>query len=89
MNWDQVEGNWKQMKGLLAQKWGKLTDDDLAVAKGSRQTLEGRIQERYGIAQQAAEKQLDDFLREHDDPVSAGGATEGEPVTTETLKIGM
>jgi uncharacterized protein YjbJ (UPF0337 family) len=89
MNWDQVEGNWKQMKGLLAQKWGKLTDDDFAIAKGNRQTLEGRIQERYGIAKEAAEKQLDDFLREHENPNSAEVAREADPVTTETLKIGM
>jgi uncharacterized protein YjbJ (UPF0337 family) len=85
MNWDQVEGNWKQMKGLVAKKWGKLTEDDLAVAKGNRQLLEGRIQERYGIAKEIAEKELDEFL--HADPaeVSKGG----DPVTTETLKQGM
>ena len=51
--------------------------------------LEGRIQERYGIDKDAAKKQLDDFLREHEIPNSAEVATEGDPLTTETLKIGM
>ena len=51
--------------------------------------LEGRIQERYGIAKEAAEKQLDDFLREHEKPNAVERAREADPVTTETLKIGM
>lgn len=89
MNWDQVEGNWKQLKGMLAQRWGKLTDDDLTIAKANRQNLEGRIQERYGIDKEVAEKQLDDFLREYENPSTAEVAREGGPITTETLKIGM
>ena len=59
MNWDQMEGKWKQMKGTAKQKWGKLTDDDLDVIAGSRDKLVGRIQERYGIAKDAAEKEVD------------------------------
>ena len=63
MNWDQVEGKWKQFKGQAKEKWGKLTDDDLDVIDGRRQQLVGRIQERYGIAKQEAEKQVDEFAR--------------------------
>jgi uncharacterized protein YjbJ (UPF0337 family) len=63
MNWDQVEGNWKQMKGTIKEKWGKLTDDDLTVAKGKVDILRGQIQERYGISKEEAEQQLDEFLK--------------------------
>jgi len=59
MNWDQVEGKWKQLKGVAKQRWGKLTDDDLDVIAGSRDKLVGRIQERYGIAKDAAEREVD------------------------------
>jgi len=61
MNWDQVEGKWKQMKGTAKQKWGKLTDDDLDLIAGSRDKLVGRLQERYGIAKDAAEKEVDSW----------------------------
>jgi len=61
MNWDQMEGKWKQMKGTAKQKWGKLTDDDLDIVAGSRDKLVGRIQERYGIAKDAAEKEVDSW----------------------------
>jgi uncharacterized protein YjbJ (UPF0337 family) len=63
MNWDQLEGKWKQYKGQAKEKWGKLTDDDLDVVDGRRQQLVGRIQERYGIAKDAAEKQADEFVK--------------------------
>lgn len=63
MNWDQVEGKWKQLKGQAKEKWGHLTDDDLDVAAGKRDQLAGKIQEKYGIAREEAEKQLDDWSR--------------------------
>lgn len=63
MNWDQIEGKWKQYRGQAKVKWGKLTDDDLDVIDGRRQQLVGRIQERYGIAREVAEKQADEFVR--------------------------
>jgi uncharacterized protein YjbJ (UPF0337 family) len=66
MNWDQVEGKWKQLKGDLHKKWGKLTDDDFDVIKGNREKLAGKIQERYGIAKDQAQKQIDEFERELD-----------------------
>ena len=48
MNWDQIEGNWKQFKGQAQAKWGDLTDDELQRAKGNRQEMAGIIQEKYG-----------------------------------------
>jgi uncharacterized protein YjbJ (UPF0337 family) len=65
MNNDIMAGNWKQMRGKLREKWGKLTDDDLDVAAGRRDQLIGRIQERYGLAKDEAEKQLKDFENAH------------------------
>jgi len=61
MNWDQVEGKWKQVKGSAKEKWGKLTDDDLDVIAGKKDQLIGRLQERYGIAKEEAEKQSDEW----------------------------
>lgn len=61
MNWDQIEGNWKQFKGHARQKWGKLTDDEIDQAAGNKQILAGKIQERYGIEREEAEKQVEDF----------------------------
>jgi uncharacterized protein YjbJ (UPF0337 family) len=63
MNWDQIEGKWKQAAGKVREKWGKLTDDDLTVINGRRDQLVGKIQERYGLAKEAAEKQVDEFVR--------------------------
>lgn len=63
MNWDQIEGKWKQTKGVVKERWGKLTDDDLNVIAGKRDQLVGRLQERYGLAKEQAEKQIDDWSR--------------------------
>ncbi|MFH1795498.1 MAG: CsbD family protein [Pseudomonadota bacterium] len=65
MNWNQVEGNWETFKGKVQQQWGKLTNDDLDIIKGKRTELAGRIQERYGKAQDAAEKDIDSWLSRH------------------------
>ena len=61
MNWDRIEGNWKQLKGQAREHWGKLTDDDVDVAAGNREQLVGKVQERYGIAKDEAERQVDEF----------------------------
>ena len=63
MNWDTMAGNWKQMKGKARQKWAKLTDDDLTYIDGKREQLLGRIQERYGIQKDIAERELKDWER--------------------------
>jgi uncharacterized protein YjbJ (UPF0337 family) len=62
MDWDRVEGNWKQFEGKIRQQWGRLTDNDLEKAAGRRERLEGLIQERYGIAKDEARKQVDEWL---------------------------
>jgi uncharacterized protein YjbJ (UPF0337 family) len=61
MNWDQIAGNWKQFAGKAKQKWGQLTDSDWTRAEGKRDELVGRIQERYGIAREEAERQVAEF----------------------------
>jgi uncharacterized protein YjbJ (UPF0337 family) len=62
MNWEQIGGKWSQVKGDIRQKWGKLTDNDLEVVAGSKDKLVGRIQERYGIAKEEAQRQLDEWV---------------------------
>jgi len=61
MNSDQMKGKWKQMKGSVKERWGKLTDDDIDVIDGQHDQLIGKIQERYGIAKEAAQKQVDEW----------------------------
>jgi uncharacterized protein YjbJ (UPF0337 family) len=61
MNSDQLKGKWKQLKGSVKERWGKLTDDDLDVIDGQSEQLIGTIQERYGIARKAAQKQVDEW----------------------------
>jgi uncharacterized protein YjbJ (UPF0337 family) len=64
MDWNRVEGNWKQTKGKIKEKkWGQLTDDDLTQIDGRRDQLEGKIQERYGIAKDRARKDIEDWLK--------------------------
>jgi uncharacterized protein YjbJ (UPF0337 family) len=62
MDWDRVEGNWKQAKGKVKEKWGQLTDDDLDLIGGRRDQLEGKIQERYGLAKDQVRKDVDDWF---------------------------
>jgi uncharacterized protein YjbJ (UPF0337 family) len=61
MNEDTIKGNWKQFTGKIKEQWGKLTDDDLDVVAGKRDQLLGRLQERHGLAKDAAEKELKDW----------------------------
>jgi len=61
MNWDQIEGKWKELKGSAKEKWGKLTDDELTQLKGKRDRLAGMIQNKYGVAKEEAEKQIQEF----------------------------
>jgi len=63
MNTDQLQGKWKQMKGSIKERWGKLTDDDVDIINGQSDQLVGRIQERYGIAKEEAQRQVDEWMR--------------------------
>ena len=67
MNWDRIEGSWKQMTGRAKQQWGKLTNDDIDVVAGRREQLAGKIQERYGVAKDEAEKQVAAWQAKADD----------------------
>lgn len=62
MNWNTIEGNWKQFRGKIRQQWGKLTDDDLDRIAGKRTELIGRLQERYGKTREAADEMIDEWL---------------------------
>ena len=66
MNKDEIGGNWKQFKGTVKEKWGKLTDDDMTVIEGKRDQLVGKIQERYGYAKDQAEKEVGDWEKRND-----------------------
>jgi uncharacterized protein YjbJ (UPF0337 family) len=63
MDWSRVEGNWKQVKGKIKEKWGQLTDDDLDTIAGRREQLEGKIQQRYGLGRDMVRKDVDDWLK--------------------------
>ncbi|MFS2224105.1 CsbD family protein [Pantoea sp. B65] len=67
MNSDQASGNWKQFKGKVKEKWGKLTDDDMTVIEGKRDQLVGKIQERYGYAKDQAEKEVKEWETHNSD----------------------
>jgi uncharacterized protein YjbJ (UPF0337 family) len=72
MNSDQFEGKWKQLKGSVKQRWGKLADDDIAILSGKKDELIGKLQERYGITREEAVREADDWAR------AAAGDLEGE-----------
>jgi len=80
MNWDRIEGKWKQATGKVKAKWGKLTDDDIQLISGKRDQLVGKVQERYGIAKDDAERQVDEFARSYnpeETPVTTGERSRG------------
>ncbi len=66
MNQDTLKGKWKQIRGSAKETWGKLTDDDLDVIDGQRDQLVGKVQERYGKERDAAEREVDRFLKDCD-----------------------
>lgn len=63
MNWDQIQGKWKQVRGSAKTQWGKLTDSDLDQISGQRDMLVGKLQERYGIAREEAQKKAEEWLK--------------------------
>ena len=68
MNWDRVQGNWKQAKGEILKQWGQLTNDDVDVVAGEREKLVGKLQDRYGIAKDEATRQIDEWLEKYRTP---------------------
>jgi len=65
MNWDVIEGNWKQLKGKVQHQWGKLTDDDLKLVEGKQSELAGRLQERYGYTKEQAHSEIESWAKTH------------------------
>ena len=63
MNWDRIEGNWKQLSGKINEKWGKLTNDHLNVIDGKREQLLGKVLELYGVSKDEANAQIDEFAK--------------------------
>lgn len=63
MNWDDIEGQWKVMKGKVKEQWGDLTDDEIDMIGGKKDQLIGRIQTRYGMAREDAARQVEEFER--------------------------
>jgi uncharacterized protein YjbJ (UPF0337 family) len=80
MNWDQIEGKWTQLTGSAKKQWGKLTDDDLKIITGGRDQVVGKLQERYGIAKEEAERRADEWAR------GASTETVTEETTTTTTR---
>jgi uncharacterized protein YjbJ (UPF0337 family) len=68
MNWDQIQGKWKQVKGSVRQEWGELSDNDLEMIAGSRDKLIGKLQERYGFVKEEAQKRADEFVKKLTEP---------------------
>ncbi len=74
MNWDQIEGNFKQLQGKLREKWAKLTDDDFQLLKSDRDKFIGRLQEKYGLQKEEAHRQVDEIMKSQSGGTrSAGG----------------
>jgi len=67
MNWDQIEGNWKEFMGGIKERWGKLTDDELTTIGGKRDRLAGVLQKKYGLAKDAVEDEIAEFERSIND----------------------
>jgi len=67
MNWDQIAGQWKQFTGSIKQEWGKFTDDDLDYIAGTKDRLIGRLQQKYGLAREEADRRADDWLKRQKD----------------------
>ena len=70
MNWNEIGAKWMQLKGSAKQKWGKLTNDDLDYITGTRDRLIGRLQEKYGMTPQEAERQAEEWLKTHKNPAA-------------------
>ena len=70
MNEDILKGKWKEIKGEVKQKWGKLTDDDLTQIEGKEEQLLGLLQKRYGYAKEKAEEEYKEFISRYGGPPS-------------------
>ncbi|SON54785.1 CsbD-like protein [Hartmannibacter diazotrophicus] len=65
MNWDQIEGKWREMTGSAKAQWGKLTDDDITEINGNREKLAGKLQAEYGKTKEEVEEEIDRWMSRH------------------------
>lgn len=65
MNEDIIKGKWHEIKGMLKQQWGKVTDDEITKMKGSYEELQGILQQKYGYQKEQAQKEIETFLDKH------------------------
>ena len=87
MNWNQIAGEWHQAAGKVRAKWGKLTDDDLALIAGKREELSGILQSKYGEAKEEVERQIDEFETQLRDDVSRAPMTHTRRLLAAALMI--
>ena len=87
MNSDQFEGKWKQLKGSVKQRWGKLTDDDVTALSGKKDELVGKIQERYGITREQAQREADEWARAANADLDTGTGSGVHSKTTTAGKL--
>lgn len=90
MNSDQFEGKWKQLKGTVKQRWGKLTDDDVTTLSGKKDELIGKLQERYGITREQAQREADEWAAAANadlDATTSGSHTGTQARTTSSGKL--
>jgi uncharacterized protein YjbJ (UPF0337 family) len=73
MNWEQVSGQWLELKGSVREKWGKITDDDFELIAGKKDRLLGKLHTHYGLAKEDAELQIDNFISSFNQPVPKDG----------------
>jgi len=88
MNWDQIEGKWKEFGGRFREKWGKLTNDDWDVIAGKRDQLVGKIQQRYGVERERAQQEVDEFVRAMQ-PESGGAPDETAGTSGKARRAGQ
>ena len=83
MNWDRVQGEWKQLSSQVKSRWAKLTDDDMKTVSAKKDALVGKLQERYGILRDGAEKQIDGWIAKlpprRGDDAGGQGSQPGSP----------
>jgi uncharacterized protein YjbJ (UPF0337 family) len=84
MNSDTFEGKWKQLKGSVKQRWGKLTDDDITALSGKKDELIGKLQERYGYTREQAQREADEFAHATNAQLDALDAQAGTKTTAAT-----
>ena len=83
MDWDQIEENWRQFKGMIMERWSKLTDDDLDKTRGRPDQFLGKLQEKYGITKEEAQRQIEEFQSTFKVPTDGPVQTDSRGIESE------